>query len=144
YKPERLTPSNSHCRRTLISGLSRSTSGRISSIEHADFFFEPIQFHLQPHNLFVDRVAVGVLVPTLARSPVHEKLRQLFQSRLPPLCDLDGVHLELRPQLAERLLATDRLDRHPRLELRAVLFPRRRHRPLLVNDSVEILAYCLV
>ncbi|MGB7721487.1 MAG: ORF6N domain-containing protein, partial [Bryobacteraceae bacterium] len=41
-------------------------------------------------------------------------------------------------------LAADRLDHHPRLELRTVLFSRRRHRPLLVNDSVEILAYCLV
>jgi tetratricopeptide (TPR) repeat protein len=37
----------------------------------------------------------------------------------------------LRSQLTQRLLAADRLDRHPRFELRAVLFSRRRHRPLL-------------
>ena len=32
----------------------------------------------------------------------------------------------------------------PCLELRTVLFPRRCHRTLPINDSAEILAYCLV
>src|ERR1022692_3393421 len=41
------------------------------------------------------------------------------------------MHLELRSQLAQRSFAADRLDRHPRFELRIVLFSRRRHRPLL-------------
>src|ERR1017187_7035935 len=124
-------PSNSHCRRTLISAWLRSTSVRISSIEHPDFFFEPVQLHLQTSDLFVERVAVGFSVPVLALPSVHEQLRQLLQCRFPPLRDLDGMHLELRSQLAERLLAPDRLDRHPRLKLRTVLFSRRRHRPLL-------------
>src|SRR4051812_33973822 len=65
-------PSNSHCRRTLIFGLPRSTSGRISSIEQADFFFEPVQFHLQPPNLFVERVAVRFRFAALARPPVYK------------------------------------------------------------------------
>lgn len=34
------------------------------------------------------------------------------------------MHSEARSQLVQRLLAPDRLDRHPRLELGAVLFPR--------------------
>src|SRR5208282_1689497 len=54
-----------------------------------------------------------------------------------------GMHLELRSQLAERLLAADRLDHHPSFELRAMLFSRRRHRPLLVNDSAENLSLLL-
>ena len=32
--------------------------GRSSSIEHADFFFELVQFRLQPPNLFIKRIAV--------------------------------------------------------------------------------------
>src|ERR1035438_266145 len=68
---------------------------------------------------------------------VHEQLRQLFNRRLPPFRDLHGMHLEMRPQLAERLFPSDRLRSHPRLELWTVLFSRRCHRILLVNDSVE-------
>src|SRR5208283_634511 len=114
---ERLTPSNSHCRRTLISGLPRSTSGRNSSIEHPDFFFEPVQFHLQPPDLFIQRVVVRFAVPPLARPPVHEKLGQLLQGRLSPFGNLDRMHLELRSQLTERFLAADRLDCYPRFVL---------------------------
>jgi hypothetical protein len=47
------------------------------------------------------------------------------------------VHLELRPQLTQRPLAAERLHRYPRLELRTVLFSRRRYRPLVVNDFAE-------
>src|ERR1039458_7918206 len=42
-------------------------------------------------------------IPPLARPPVHEQIRQLLQRRLPPLRDLNGMNLELRSQLAERL-----------------------------------------
>src|SRR4051794_4570930 len=41
------------------------------------------------------------------------------------------MHLELRTQLTQRLLAAHRLDRDPRFELRTILLSRRRHRPLL-------------
>src|SRR3982751_3898580 len=122
-------PSNSHCRRTLILGLPRSTSARISSIEQTDFFFEPVQLHLQPPNFFVQRVAGSFPVPPFAT--VHEKLRKLFQRTLPPFRNLDRMHLELRTQLTQRLLAAHRLDRNPRFELRTILLSRRRHRPLL-------------
>src|SRR3954465_11403683 len=118
-----------------MSGLPRSTSARNSSIEHTDFFFEPVQLHLQPPNLLVERVARSFPVPPFAT--VHEKLRKLFQRTLPPFRNLDGMHLELRTQLAQRLLAAHRLDRNPSFELRTILLSRRRHRPLLVNDSAE-------
>src|SRR5450755_3044491 len=46
------------------------------------------------------------------------------------------MHLELRTQLAQRLLAPNRLHRHSRFEGRTVLFSRRRHLLLLcLNDS---------
>src|SRR3954452_320975 len=112
-----------------MSGCPRSTSARNSSIQQTDFFFEPVQFHLQPPNLFVQRVAGSFPVPPFAT--VHEELRKLFQRTLPPFRNLDGMHLELRTQLTQRLLAAHRLDRNPRFELRTILLSRRRHRPLL-------------
>src|SRR5260370_24563865 len=99
----------------LISAWSRSTSARSSSIEHPDFFFEPVQFHLQPPNLFVQRVAVGFPRPALVLPPVHEQLRQLLQRRLPPLGDLDRLPLELRSPLAHGSLTSGRLDRSTRI-----------------------------
>src|SRR5579885_3483337 len=106
----------------LKSGFANSTSGRRSSVEQTSFFFEPVQFHLQPTDLLVKRVPIGVLIPPFSRPPIHEQFRQLLQRRLPPLGDLHRVHFELRSQLAQRLLPADRLNRHPRLELRTVLF----------------------
>ena len=93
-------PSSSHCRRILISGWFQSTSARICSVEHADFFFEPVQFDLQAPDLLVQRVAVR-FPARLSRPPVHEQFRQLVQRGLPPLRDL-VAHL-LESNLAELL-----------------------------------------
>src|ERR1019366_6465595 len=82
-------------------------------------------------------VAVRLTVTRFTCPAIHEELRHLLQRPLPPLGDLDRMHLELRSQLAQRLLAADRLDYNPCFELRTVLFSRRRHRPLLVNNSAE-------
>src|SRR5450631_2844675 len=110
--------------------------GRRSSVEHASFFFKPVQFHLQPAYLFVERVLPRFRGLPLPGPPVHEKLRKLLHRRLPPLSDLNRMHLELRTQLAQRLLAPNRLHRHARFEGRTVLSSRRRHLLLLcLNDS---------
>src|SRR5450631_117573 len=110
--------------------------GRRSSVEHASLFFKPVQFHLQPAYLFVERVLPRFRGLSLPGPPVHEKLRKLLHRRLPPLSDLNRMHLELRTQLAQRLLAPNRLHRHARFEGRTVLFSRRRHLLLLcLNDS---------
>jgi len=92
----------------LISAGPRSTSRRRSSVEHANFFFEPVQFDFQPANLFVEGVVAGLHRRALPGTPIYKKLRQLLHRRLPPLRDLDGMHLELRAQLAQRLLTPDR------------------------------------
>src|SRR4029077_8472219 len=98
-RPARFTPSSSHWRRTLRSGCANSTRGRLSSVEQTSFFFEPVQFHLQAADLFVERVAVGVVIPTFPRPPIHEQLRQLLHRCLPPLGDLHRVPLKWRSHL---------------------------------------------
>jgi hypothetical protein len=47
------------------------------------------------------------------------------------------MHLELRRQLARRLPAPDRFQNHLRFKLPSVLFSRRCHNSLLVNDETE-------
>src|ERR1017187_8302446 len=116
----------------LISAWSRSTRSRRSSVEHANFFFEPVQFDFQPANLFVECVVAGLDRRAFPGPPIHKKLGDLLHRGLPPLRDLNGMHFELRAQLAQRLFTPDRFNRHPRLESRTVLFPRR-HQPLLVR-----------
>src|SRR5205809_6930078 len=103
----------------LISAWSGSTSTRRSSLEHASFFFDEVQLHLEPADLLKQRVPVGVgrCVCTLARPPVYEQLLDMIERCAPPMSDLHGMHSKLRPQLVERLLAADRFDRHPCLEL---------------------------
>src|ERR1019366_2005188 len=83
-------------------------------------------------------------VARLALAAVHEQLRHLLDGSLSPVADLHGVHVVLRSQLVQRPLAADRLQRHPRLELRTVLLSCRRHRPLLSRPPTPKLTYCVV
>jgi hypothetical protein len=129
----------------LKQGLGRGIAARAQLFSRARrLFFEPVQLYLQPADLLIKRTSVRLGAGSLTGPAIHEKIGPLLDRRLPPLRDLHRVDLELRSQLAERLLAADRLYYHPRLELRTVLFPRRRHQPLRINDSAAILAYCLV
>ena len=89
-----------------------------------------------PIFLLIEYVLPGFRGLPLPCPPVHKKLGKLLYRRLPPFPDLNRMHLELRTQLAQRLLAPDCLHRYPRFEGRTVLFSRRRHLLLLcVNDS---------
>jgi hypothetical protein len=72
-----------------------------------------------------------------ARTTIHKHIRQLFQGLLAPLADLNGMHVELGSQLAQRPLAADCFYRHLGLELWTVLLARRRHRFSLRYDSAE-------
>src|ERR1019366_4958156 len=118
--------------------------GRRSSIEQTNFFFKPVQLHLEPANLFEQRFLFYLTVARLALAAVHEQLRHLLDGSLSPVADLHGVHMVLRSQLVQRPLAADRLQRHPRLELRTVLLSCRRHRPLLSRPPTPKLTYCVV
>jgi hypothetical protein len=73
----------------------------------------------------------------LSAAPIHEQFRQLLQRRLAPLADLHRMHVILGRQLAQRSLAADRFHCYLGLELRTVLFTRRRHRSSCVHDSAE-------
>jgi hypothetical protein len=62
-------------------------------------FFREVQFHLQPANLFKQRVSVRLTVRVFSpsRAPVHEQALDVIQRRAPPVRDLHGVQPELRP-----------------------------------------------
>src|SRR5262249_47329225 len=50
----------SHCRRTLKCGWSDSTSGRSNSGVWADFFFQPLQLHLEAADLLEEFGLLGL------------------------------------------------------------------------------------
>src|SRR5947199_198482 len=52
--------SSSHCRRTLNSGCSGSTRVRSRSGECSNFFFEPLQLHLEPADLLEQLGLLGL------------------------------------------------------------------------------------
>ena len=93
-------------------------------------FFEPVQPDLQAANLFAEGVVPGLNRSALPGSSIHKNLRELLHRGFPPLRDLDRMHFELRAQLTQRLLTTDRFNNHAGFERRAVLFSRR-HQLLL-------------
>src|ERR1700722_8355041 len=103
----------------LISASPRSTRGRRPSVEHANFFSEPVQFHFQTANLLVEGVVAGLNGRALLCPAIDEKFRKLPDRRLPPLRVLDRMNLELRAQLAQRLLTriASRATRALKLEL---------------------------
>src|SRR6516225_10699529 len=82
-----------------------------------------------PTDLLVERSLFHFLASTLPPPLIHENRLQVFQRRPSPMGHLHRMHSEVRAQLAQRLLAPDRPNRHPCLELGAVLLPCRDHRP---------------
>ena len=54
---------------------------RSSSVEHADFFFEPVQLYFQPTDLLIECIAVTLCAVRLTGPSIHEKIRQLFDRR---------------------------------------------------------------
>src|ERR1019366_6263530 len=105
----------------LRSGCASNTSGRGSSIEQTNFFFKPVQLHLEPANLFEQRFLFYLTVARLALAAVHEQRRNLLDGSISPVADLHGVHVVLRSQLGQRALPADPLQPEPRLEPRTEL-----------------------
>src|SRR5262245_8922244 len=83
YRLERQSPSSSHCRRTPSSGWPASTSSRSCSGERADFFFEPLQLHLEPADLLEQFRLLGLGVGN-GLGPVGEDLLGAGQELLLP------------------------------------------------------------
>ena len=139
----------SHCRRMLTSPAPWSTRPRSTLIECARNRVRPTFFAASPihtsalQSLRKEQRCCPPPAPILPCEAVHKQIRHLLECGLLLLRDLDRMHLELRPQLAQALRSPNCLHHHPRLEGRAMLLPCRRHQPLPVND-LRPLAYCLV
>src|ERR1019366_6296732 len=128
----------------LRSGCASTTSGRRSSIEQTNFFFKPVQLHLEPANLFEQRFLFYLTVARLALAAVHEQLRHLLDGCLSPGADLHGVHVVLRSQLVERPLAADRLQRYPPLNFGLYCFRVVVIALSLSRPPTPKLTYCVV
>src|ERR1019366_4572587 len=128
----------------LRSGCASNTSGRGSSIEQTNFFFKPVQLHLEPANLFEQRFLFYLTVARLALAAVHEQLRHLLDGCLSPGADLHGVHVVLRSQLVERPLAADRLQRYPPLNFGLYCFRVVVIALSLSRPPTPKLTYCVV
>jgi len=65
----------------------------LSSIEAGNFFFQPLEFHLEPADLLVkfglDRLALVVVAAASVAKQRFDAVQELFL----PLTDLDGADL---------------------------------------------------
>src|SRR5262245_46559219 len=128
YRLERLSPSSSHCRRTLSWGWSASIRGRSRSGHRSDFFFEPLQLHLEAADLLEQLGLLGLGVGRGRLAAVGEDLVRPGQELLLPGVDQGRVDPILARQLVDRLVALDGGQGHLRFEGRRVLFPFACHR----------------
>src|SRR5512135_293768 len=112
----------------MLKGLfDGSIRGRLRSIEAGNFFFRPLEFHLEPADLLVklslDRLALVVV----AAASVAEQRFDAVQELLLPLADLDGVDLIRPRQLGEGPGLLGGLQSDPSLERRGISLACARH-----------------
>jgi hypothetical protein len=93
-------------------------------------FFQPLDFHLQPADLFVELFFVRLLLRTPTAAVLKES-HGPFQKRLLPGRDLAGMDPELGRQLGRRLLPLARRHRDLRLKRRPKTTSLPRHPNLL-------------
>ena len=100
---------------------------RLASIELGSFFFEPLQFHLESTDLFVQlRLACHMLLQVALRMAVKD-IRSRIKQLLLPGADLVGVDTVLAGDLVDGLESSDRFQRDRELELTAELPPLSAH-----------------
>src|SRR5262249_44104525 len=85
----------------LKSGLSGSTRGRLRSAAAGNFFFQPLDLHVEPTDLLVELGLDGQAVVPLAAAAVAEERFGAVEELLLPLADLDRVDLEGPGQLGQ-------------------------------------------
>src|SRR5581483_871309 len=81
-----------------------------------NFFFQPLDLHLEPADLLVELGLDRLAVVVVAAASVLEEGLDPVQELLLPLADLDRVDLEGRGQLGQGLGLLDSLQGDLRLE----------------------------
>ena len=71
------------------------------SIEAGNFFFQPLEFHLEPADLLVEFGLDHLALVVVVAAAVAEERFQAIQELLVPLADRDGMNLERSGQLGE-------------------------------------------
>src|SRR6516165_8908382 len=85
----------------LSSGCSGSTRGRLRSTAAGNFFFQPLDLHVEPTDLLVEFGLDGLALVPLAATAVAEERLDAVEELLLPLADLDRVDLEGPGQLGQ-------------------------------------------
>src|SRR3954447_14084799 len=96
--------------------FSVSTRGRLRSLEAGNFFFQPLEFHLEPADLLVEFGLDRLALVVVAAAAVAEQRFDAVQELLLPLTDLDGVDLISSCQVGEGPGLLGGLQSDPSLE----------------------------
>src|SRR5512135_2908986 len=78
-------------------------SARLASTAAGNAFLQPLDFHVEPADPFVEFGLEGLALLVLAAAAVAEEGLDAVQELLLPLTDLDGVDLECLRQFGEGL-----------------------------------------
>ena len=70
----------------------------------AAFFFQPVQFHIQPTNLLIQTGLSVILLALVLAQMGSENIGPLFKQLLLPLADLARVQLVVACQLVDSLV----------------------------------------
>src|SRR3954451_14449555 len=92
---------SSHYVRILKLSLGCSTKGRLRSLEAGNFFFQPLEFHLEPADLLVELGLDRLALVVVAAAAVAEERIDAVEELLLPLTDLDRAALIRRRELRE-------------------------------------------
>lgn len=117
---ERFRPTSSHCQRILNWGCDGSTSARLASIEEGSFFFQPLEFHLQAANLFVEFGFVVILLG--AGASLGEEFGRCVEQLPFPVCNLGGMDPEAGRQRGGGVVALERFEGDFGFELGGAFF----------------------
>ena len=93
---------------------------RLVSVEEGSFFFQPLEFHLQAANLFVEFGFVVVLLGALAS--VGEQIRRSVEQLAFPVSNLAGMDGESGRERGSGFEAFERFEGDFGFELGGALF----------------------
>src|SRR2546423_6755439 len=125
-------------------GWPTSISARWASTEAGRFFFEPVQFHLEPADLLVELGLDGLVVLGSGLAAVAEQVLGASQELLLPGVDQGGVDGVLAGQLVDRLVSLEGRQGHLGLERCRMSLPLTCHRFPLSWTAYSSLVGCPV